>query len=361
MIRLSSQNDTNTMNLDKKEEKIINLFLKKERLKSSDVHSLIGGDKEVSLVSVKRVLSKLADKGFLDIKGSGRSTSYEISTLGRIFADIDQDDYLSVELDKRYGLKRYNFELFSSFPLNLFTETEMNVLSDATVEYERKTKDVSDVINKKELERLIIEFSWKSSQIEGNTYSLLDTENLILREIEAEGKTKEETQMILNHKNAFKFVYENKDLFGSVTKENLKRVHKILVEGLNVSSEFRKSPVGISGSTYQPLDNVYQIEEAVEELSNLIEKIDCYYTKSLVSLLGISYIQVFDDGNKRTARVLADAILLSGGYAPLSYRSVDPKKYKEAKLIFYELNSIVPFKKIFITQYDFSARNYALK
>ena len=123
----------------------------------------------------------------------------------------------------------------------------------------------------------------------------------------------------------------------------------------------RKSLVGIVGSKYQPLDNVHQITDALDELSRTINAIHDPYAKALVGLLGVSYIQPFEDGNKRTSRLIANALLMAHGLAPLSYRSVDENAYREAILVFYELNSIVPFKKIFIEQYDFAARNYAVK
>ncbi len=348
--------------LNKKEQKILEIFLKGEELQSSDVKSvLMKKGEEMSLVTVKRTLSKMVEEGVLKTKGAGRSTSYELTTSGRVFVDIETEKYLSEEPDKRFGLKGYNFELFSEFPSELFNEDEMSALSEATGEYKKRTKDISNTVKKKELERLIIELSWKSSEIEGNTYTLLDTENLILRNITAKSKTKKETQMILNHKEAFDFVYNNRDVFKNLTKDNLRKVHNLVVKDLDINTGFRKSPVGISGSVYRPLDNIYQIEEAVEDLSLTLKRMETSYDKALLTLLGISYIQPFDDGNKRVARIITDAILLSGGLAPLSYRSVDSKEYKETMLMFYEINSVTPFKKIFIEQYNFAARNYAVK
>jgi Fic family protein len=303
----------------------------------------------------------MVEKGVLTVKGLGRSTAYELSVNGRIFAEVDAQEYLSVEPDKRYGLRGYNFDLFSSFPPEVFLEEELEILNEATREYKEKTKNISLVIEKKELERFVIELSWKSSKIEGNTYTLLDTEKLILKNEPAEGKTKQETQMILNHKNAFHFVYNNKMLFKTLTRENLEELHKMLVKKLDIALGLRKSSIGVSGSVYRPLDNIYQVSEAVEALVKTINQMKTTYAKSTVALLGISYIQPFDDGNKRTSRIMADALLMANNFAPLSYRSVDEKEYKEAVLTFYELNSIVPFKKIFIEQYNFSARNYAVK
>lgn len=92
-----------------------------------------------------------------------------------------------------------------------------------------------------------------------------------------------------------------------------------------------------------------------------ISKMRSPYAKAMLALLGISYIQPFEDGNKRTARLAANAVLLAYKCAPLSYRSIDESDYREASLVFYELNSIMPFKKIFISQYEFAAKNYAVK
>ena len=255
----------------------------------------------------------------------------------------------------------YNFDLFAALPSDIFTENELKILNDATAEYEKRTKDLSPTIQKKELERLIIELSWKSSKIEGNTYTLLDTEKLILENKAAAGHDKKETQMILNHKDAFNFVRKNSAQFKTVVRKNLEELHAILVKDLSVGIGLRKKPVGVVGSTYRPLDNIYQITEAVEALGKAIPKISAPCAKALIVLLGISYIQPFEDGNKRTARLAANAVLLAHGLAPLSYRSVDENDYREAMLVFYELNSIAPFKKIFIDQYKFAAQNYAVK
>ena len=208
---------------------------------------------------------------------------------------------------------------------------------------------------------MVIELSWKSSRIEGNTYTLLDTEKLILEHKEAVGHSKSEAVMILNHKQAFTFVHEHAKKFKNLTRANLEEVHFLLVKDLNVGMGVRRSLVGVLGSKYQPLDNVHQITDALEGLSRTIKALNDSYAKALVGLLGVSYIQPFEDGNKRTSRLIANALLMAHGLAPLSYRSVDENAYREAILVFYELNSIVPFKKIFIEQYDFAARNYAVK
>ncbi len=348
--------------LSQKQQKIIAIILEKGAMPSSGIYSeMVKLGEGISLVTVKRALSEMTSEGVLISTGSGRSTGYNISIAGRVFAEIDAKEYCSIEPDKRRGLNRYNFDLFAALPSDIFTESELKVLNDATFEYEKRTKDLSPTIQKKELERLIIELSWKSSKIEGNTYTLLDTEKLILENKTAVGHDKKETQMILNHKDAFNFVRENSAQFKTITKKNLEELHAILVKDLGVGLGLRKRLVGVVGSVYRPLDNVYQITEAVEALGRAVSKASTSYAKALITLLGISYIQPFEDGNKRVARLAANAVLLAYGLAPLSYRSVEENDYREAMLVFYELNSITSFKKIFIEQYDFAAQNYAIK
>ncbi len=350
------------MKIDQKQLKILFIILKNTAISSSAIHAEIeeGGD-GISLVTVKRALSDMTASGLLVVSGSGPSTVYKASVLGRLFTPVDAGEYCAIEPDKRFGLDRYNFELFSAVPANIFEEEELKIFDSATAEYKKRTKSVSAVIQKKELERLIIELAWKSSKIEGNTYTLLDTEKLILENQEAVGHDKKEARMILNHKDTFTFIRQNLPFFKKFTRANLEKLHSILVKDLNVDLELRKKPIGVTGSKYQPLDIGYQIEEAVRELSKAISRMTTPYAMAMLALAGISYIQPFEDGNKRTARFMANALLLSYGFAPLSYRSVDENEYREAMLVFYEVNSLMPLKKIFINQYEFAATNYIVK
>lgn len=348
--------------INQRQQKIIKLMIGKQNLPSSKIYQEIKmAGEDISLVTIKRILSEMAGAGFLDKSGAGRATGYAISVKGRIMAEINAQEYCSLEPDKRLGLKQYNFELLKNFPENIFSREEAKILDEAAVEYHKRTKDLSPVLEKKELERLIIELSWKSSKIEGNTYTLLDTEKLILENKEAPGHDRKEARMILNHKEAFNYVREQADKFKALTRKNLEELHAILVKDLSVELGLRKRPTGVLGSIYRPLDNVQQIFEAVEVLGRAVARMADPYAKALIAILGLSYIQPFEDGNKRTSRLLANAILLAYDRAPLSYRSVDENDYREAVLVFYELNSIMPFKKIFISQCEFAAKNYAVK
>jgi Fic family protein len=350
------------MKFPRRWQKIVNILLEKGSLASSGIHAELSDTGEsISLVTVKRTLSEMVAREALASVGSGRSVSYVLTTEGRLFADVDARKYCAEEPDKRFGMKRYNFELFDAIPSEIFSVAELQRLEKFTAEYRQRTKNLPPAIQKRELERLIIELSWKSSKIEGNTYTLLDTEKLILNNEKASGHDRDEARMILNHKDAFIFIREHASRFRSLSRANIEQIHKILVKGLSIGAGLRKKPVGITGSLYNPLDNAHQLAEGVERLGKAISKIDSPYAKALVALLGISYLQPFEDGNKRTARMTANAILLAHAYAPLSYRSVDENDYRSATIVFYEINSMVPFKNIFIEQYEFAAKNYGVR
>ncbi len=109
--------------------------------------------------------------------------------------------------------------------------------------------------------------------------------------------------------------------------------------------------------------NLLKLFEDIEKreyLSRVIAQFSDPYSKALLSLIGTSYIHPFEDGNKRTSRMIANSMLLAHDLVPLSYRSVDEKNYKNAVIVFYELNSLIPFKQIFISQYKFSTENYTI-
>ena len=279
--------------ITKLEQKILKLMINGDSLASSKIHQAMIKDEVVALVTIKRLLSQMVRAKLLTITGSGRATEYAISIKGRVLADINAQKYCSVEPDKRIGLHGYNFDLLAKLPSDIFSTEELKQLAMATVEYHQRTTDLSPVIAKKELERLIIELSWKSSKIEGNTYTLLDTEKLILENKEAPGHDKAEAQMILNHKTAFTYVHEHADNFKTLTRKNLEELHSLLVKGLSVQLGLRQKPVGVLGSIYRPLDNGQQILEAVEALSQAVTKITSPYAKALMALVGLSYIQPF--------------------------------------------------------------------
>ena len=240
----------------------------------------------------------------------------------------------------------------------MFSESELEKLYKFQTLFLENSKKLSTFEYQKELERLAIDLSWKSSQIEGNTYSLLETERLLKEKIAAIGKSKEEASMLLNHKYAIDFIVENPDYLSKLTVSKIEDIHSLLIKDLDIEKNIRKRKVGITGTNYKPLDNEFQIREALQAMCELVNNKEIVFEKALLSLFLLSYIQAFNDGNKRTARIVSNAILINYNYCPISFRTVDSIDYKKAMLIFYEQNNIQPFKNIFIEQFEFAVNTY---
>lgn len=312
----------------------------------------------ISRVTVIRNINNLLRKELIKKIGKGRNVLYEEAVASSVLKYIDIDEYFKKGPDERKVLfGRFNFGVFSELKGTL-TENEIKELEKANAGYRERIKKLSPVILKKEFERLTIELSWKSSQIEGNTYSLIDTEILIKEHREAKGHKKEEAIMILNHKKALDYILFNRNDFKKITLRKIENIHRFIVDRLNVSKGIRKRAVGVVGTKYRPLDNEHQIKEALEKATALINKLKDPFSKALVAILLISYIQPFEDGNKRTARLLGDAILLANSACPLSYRSIDEADYKKAAILFYEQNNARFFKELFVKQFKFAVDNY---
>lgn len=312
---------------------------------------------EISRATVVRDIDSLLKNNLLVKKGKGRNVLYEENIQSDFLKYIDVDAYFQKSVDEREVLERFNFDIFKILQ-NIFSKEEIEDLEKLNKDYQERIKKLSPTIIKKEFERLTIELSWKSSQIEGNTYSLIDTEILIKNRQEAKGHSKEEAAMILNHKKALDYIIDRKGDFRKIGLRKIENIHCLLIENLGVAKGLRKGTVGIVGTKYSPLDNQYQIKEALEKTIKAINNLKDPFSKALIALLMISYIQPFEDGNKRTARLLSNAVLLSYDVCPLSYRSVDKSDYKKAIIIFYEQNSGRFFKEIFTEQFKFAVNNY---
>jgi Fic family protein len=274
--------------------------------------------------------------------------------------DLNIDTYFQKETDEREVQTAFNFELINDIlpQVDIFTAEEKERLASLQTQFTKNLEGITPTEYRKEMERLGIDLSWKSSQIEGNTYSLLETEKLLREKQTASGKTKEEAVMLLNHKDALDFVLAEPEYFQALSVRRIEELHTLLVKELDVDKGIRKRRVGVTGTNYRPLDNEHQIREALEDTCRLINSKENVFEKALLSLVLISYIQAFADGNKRTARITGNAILIANNCCPISFRTVDSVDYKKAMLIFYEQNNISAFKKIFIDQFAFAVQTY---
>ena len=203
--------------------------------------------------------------------------------------------YYEKEIDERTIIDSFNFEIIHDVlsKYSVFSVAELQKLNELQNKFNKNIAQLSDIEYRKEFERLAIDLSWKSSQIEGNTYSLLETERLLKEKETASGKTKEEASMLLNHKEALDFLMENPNYINPISVSKIEDIHSILVKELAVERNLRKRRVGISGTNYKPLDNEFQIHEALQSTCHIINNKKSVFEKALLALVLISYIQPF--------------------------------------------------------------------
>lgn len=321
---------------------------------------MAGLTKAPSDSTMKRLLSAAVKEGNIETAGRGPATKYKLTPQAHVTMPLDLATYFDKDIDEREVQESFNFDLIRNVlpKVEIFTKEELEVLNAAQMEFKKNTEGMTELEYRKEMERLGVDLSWKSSQIEGNTYSLLETERLLKDKQTASGKTKEEAIMLLNHKDALDFVLDIPDYLKELSVHRIEDIHSILTKELEVDRNIRHRRVGITGTNYRPLDNEFQIREALEDTCTLVNGKDNVFEKALLTLVLLSYIQAFVDGNKRTARITSNAILIANGYCPISFRTVDSIDYKKAMLMFYEQNNIAAFKKVFIEQFLFAVKTY---
>lgn len=348
--------------LTQRQFNILEFIGAKESVGNQDVKNYLEekNKEKISRITVVRDINELLKKGLIKKIGRGRNICYQEAIKNKILKHIDVDEYFKKGPDERIVVfDRFNFNIFKELK-EIFSKQELEELNELNKNYQKRIKKLGSTVLKKEFERLTIELSWKSSQIEGNTYSLIDTEILIKENKEAKGHKKEEAIMILNHKKALDYILANKNDFKKINLRKLENTHDILIKDLNIPKGIRKRIVGIVGTKYRPLDNEFQIKEVIEKTLKLADGFKNPFLKAIVLVLLISYIQPFEDGNKRTSRLIGNAVFLANNICPLSYRSINEADYKKAIILFYEQNNVRFFKELFIQQFKFAVENYFL-
>lgn len=212
------------------------------------------------------------------------------------------------------------------------------------------------------LNRLLIDLSWNSSRLEGNTYSLLDTKRLIEFGEEAKGRERLEAQMILNHKEAIEFLVGAADEIG-FNRYTILNLHGILAQNLlpdeAAAGRLRHIAVGIESSTFHPLEVPQLIEECFNHILATAEAISDPFEQAFFIMVQLPYLQPFDDVNKRVSRLAANIPFIKQNLSPLSFTDVPRSLYTDSLLGVYELNDINLLKDVFLWAYGRSAQQYA--
>ena len=212
------------------------------------------------------------------------------------------------------------------------------------------------------LNRLLIDLSWNSSRLEGNTYSLLDTTHLIEVGAEAEGKERRDAQMILNHKDAIEFLAEEAEYIG-FNRHTILNLHALLADNLlpdpDAPGRLRHTEVGIEGSVFEPLRVPQLIEECFDQILDIASAISDPFEQAFFVMVQLPYLQPFDDVNKRVSRLAANIPLIKTNLSPLSFEDLPVDVYTEAILGVYELRRVELLRDVFIWAYKRSAARYA--
>ena len=213
---------------------------------------------------------------------------------------------------------------------------------------------------KKIYDRLLIDLSFNSARLEGNTYSLADTERLLLQGTAAPGKLDAERIMILNHKEAIAYLVQHVDTL-QADEITIRTLHYLLADSLvaaGAAGQIRDESVRVSGTTYAPLEGRERLTRLLLEFLEKARAIADPFEQSFFLLVHISYLQAFVDVNKRTARLASIIPLIKGDYVPQSFVEVDQDSYLKAMIAVYELNEVGPLADAYAWSYQRSCQRY---
>lgn len=304
---------------------------------------------EISQPTLSRRMRNLEGDRHVAVQGQGRSTRY---------IRDPYHDWFAVPPNKRQKVG-FRFDLIEDYAPNVTRWIPAAVSARLVTAGGGRKLDAS-TYSRAIAQKLLVDLSYASSAMEGNTYSYLDTQVLIEFGQAAEGKAADETQMILNHKEAIIYLIENITEV-QIDAREIKTLHALLSRGLldqQAVGAVRKMPVDITGSAYMPIAAPAVLEE---QLARIAAKADCIadpFEQSLFLMVCISYLQFFLDVNKRTGRLACNIPLLRAGLAPLSFMDVDKAKYVRGLVTVYELGRVDLIAEAYAEGYVASAARY---
>lgn len=340
-------------------------------------------EKKLSRRTLQRRLAQLVGQKRLVIEGKGRGSRYRFSSINAEMRAIESQDkfearaeiYIPVSQEGkaireviRFSIPDrrpvgYNREFLDDYRPNetyyLPEQTRRRLLEmGRSPEAERPAGTyVRQIFN-----RLLIDLSWNSSRLEGNTYSLLETERLLVLGESAEGKDAREAQMILNHKAAIELLVEQAAEIG-FNRYTILNLHALLSDNLladpQACGRLRSRAVGIDGTVYHPLEVPQLVEECFRQILDTAAAIRDPFEQAFFIMVHLPYLQAFEDVNKRVSRLAANIPLIRNNLCPLSFVDVPERAYIDGMLGVYELNRIELLRDVFVWAYQRSCVRYS--
>jgi len=301
--------------------------------------------------SVSRALAKLGASGLVEKAGTTRDASFNLTLEARWFS-------VPSHLRPHVTYDPARFRSYDPDAAPWLDPTARALMAESVgqggldLDPSTYTREIA--------ERFLIEMSWASSALEGNTYSLPETEALIKYAEVAGGKSDLEVQMILNHKQAIGWVIDNIEM-AQITPETVMRLHAMLMRTLvrqNNLGAIRRDPVSITTSSYVPSSDHAELSMGLSELCWKVSKTNDPFEASFALLAGIAYLQPFIDGNKRTGRLLSNIPLLTSGLPPISFIGVGRAAYGIGMTTWYELADTKYLGKAISEGYAITAPSY---
>lgn len=326
--------------------------------------------------TIQRWLNVLIDGGKVIRLGKGRGTRYVSSNLVQEPTYSEQtsssiplsieakklEQYIQQPLIRRKPVGYQAQFLTSYIPNKSFYLSEEQRSQLHSYGQILNKDDPAGTFARKIADRLLIDLSWNSSRLEGNTYSLLETERLISAGMASESKNSVETQMILNHKDAIEFLIDAESDVG-INRYTFLNLHAMLADNLladqSACGRLRTIAVGISQTTFLPLDNPQLLQEYFEQVLVTAEAIHDPFEQAFFLLVHLPYLQPFEDVNKRVSRLAASIPLIKHNLCPISFIDVPKSLYISGILAVYELNRVDLLRDLFIWAYKRSCERYS--
>jgi Fic/DOC family len=319
--------------------------------------------------TLQRQLAQLVQQGQIMVQGAGRARRYSAPTPSGGFPSVialsaDSRDILAyidqpVQARTPVGYQPDFLQAYQpnqTWYLPASTRRQLHHMGQTD-----QPHAAAGTYSRAILGRLLIDLSWASSHLEGNTYSRLDTRELIEHGRVASGKAAIETQMILNHKSAIELLVDNIDAVG-FNRFTLMNLHSALSENLlpNPSDEgrVRQHAVDISRSVYRPMSVPQQLDEQLGVLLSKADRIEDPFEQSFFMMVHLPYLQPFADINKRTSRLAANLPLFRANLCPLTFLDVPEQAYSRAILGVYEMTRVELLRDVYVWAYERSVREY---
>ncbi|HEY8509789.1 MAG TPA: Fic family protein [Steroidobacteraceae bacterium] len=344
----------------------------------SDVHAELS---QVPERTLRRWLAQLVREGVLDRSGSRKGTRYRWAGPVAPPADSTKPEVrvapaepLVFSQASLQSLERVRTPLYTRPPVTYAHEWVESYVPNRTfylTAAQRKQLQAgkrpgiqqrAGTCIEKIFDRLLVDLSYNSARLEGNTYTIGETERLVLQGIGAEGKLDAERIMILNHKEAIRYLAQNVQRL-TLSEETIRTLHYLLADSLvapGMAGQIRDESIRISGTTYAPLEGRERLTRLLAQLLKKVRQIEDVFEQSFFLLGHISYLQAFVDVNKRTARLASIIPLITNDYMPQSFIDVDKDDYLDAISCLYELRDTRPLAEIYVWSYLRACEHYSV-